>query len=101
MASTPNKAPTLLAKANCNEPLVDLIGLISMAGVGTGTLMTILLALWMPLTNRQGQFVLVERNMAAVIELIRMVNTSGFRSGIAQMSAWPVQPTPPCFNRYP
>lgn len=52
VASIPNTAPTLFVKENWKEPFVNFIGLASVVGNGTGTLMlTMLLMLGMPLTN--------------------------------------------------
>ena len=50
--STPKIAPTLLVKANWNEPFGSSPVLVRVGTVGTGTLMlTTLLVLGMPLTN--------------------------------------------------
>ena len=48
----PNTEPTLLVNANWNEPLVSTRASVMMSGVGTGTVMLMmLLVLGMPLTN--------------------------------------------------
>ena len=52
VASTPNNAPTLLVKANWNEPFGSILAPVKVGTVGTGTLiLTTLLALGMPLTK--------------------------------------------------